>query len=277
MKTFDLFNQSSKFSTKYKKYFDVYDKTFERFKNKKITFVEVGVLNGGSLEIWKKYFHPDSRIIGIDLNPECKKFEKNGIEIFIGDQADEKFWEDFYNRVGKIDILLDDGGHTNLQQIVTTIKSIKNINDDGLLIVEDTHSSYMPKFGNPSKYSFMNFTKKLIDDLNYKFPNLGNFEKSYNDYIYSITFFESFVIFHVNKQKTFLNSSTKNKIVENQNVKDYRSYNSILEKVLRNKFFDRFKFLKKNKFIYFLYRIFSNKIKFLESKSEVNKSKKYFK
>ena len=67
MKTYDLFIQSEKYSTKWEKYFDVYDSVFEKYRDKKITFVEVGVFNGGSLEIWKKYFHPESRIIGIDL------------------------------------------------------------------------------------------------------------------------------------------------------------------------------------------------------------------
>ena len=147
-----------------------------------LTFVEVGILDGGSLEIWKKFFHPDSRIIGIDFNPECKKFEKNGIEVFIGDQSDEKFWDDFYNKIGKVDILLDDGGHTNMQQIITTLKSIPNINDDGILMVEDTHASYMTEFGNPGKYSFINFSKKLIDDVNFKYPKLGNFKLSLNNY-----------------------------------------------------------------------------------------------
>ena len=67
-KTRELFQKAKNYSIKYEKYFDVYDKSFDRFRNKKITFVEVGVLNGGSLEIWKDYFHKDSRIIGIDLN-----------------------------------------------------------------------------------------------------------------------------------------------------------------------------------------------------------------
>ena len=44
--------------------------------------MEIGVFNGGSLKIWKNYFGPDSRIIGIDINPECKRFTDEGIEIF---------------------------------------------------------------------------------------------------------------------------------------------------------------------------------------------------
>ena len=62
MKTYDLFIESDKWSTKWKKYFDVYDHIFERFKKKKITFVEVGILDGGSLEIWKKYLNPNNRL-----------------------------------------------------------------------------------------------------------------------------------------------------------------------------------------------------------------------
>ena len=59
---------------------------------------------------------------------------------------------------GKIDILIDDGGHTNEQQIVTFLNTVENIKEDGLVIIEDTHTSYLEEFGNPSKYSFINFT-----------------------------------------------------------------------------------------------------------------------
>jgi 23S rRNA U2552 (ribose-2'-O)-methylase RlmE/FtsJ len=124
LSSYKLFIKSKNYSIKWQKYFDVYDIIFKKFRKKKITFVEVGVLNGGSLEIWKKYFHPKSRIIGIDLNPKCKKFQKSGIEIIIGDQSDENFWNKFYKKVGKIDILLDDGGHTNKQQIITYFEAL---------------------------------------------------------------------------------------------------------------------------------------------------------
>ena len=71
-------------------------------------------------------------------------------------------------KVGKIDILIDDGGHTNEQQINTLLSSYENINEDGTIIIEDTHTSYLKEFGNPSKYSFMNFCNKIIDDQNKK-------------------------------------------------------------------------------------------------------------
>lgn len=272
LRTRDLFQKAKNNSSKHEKYFDVYDQIFERFRDKKITFVEVGVLNGGSLEIWKEYFHKDSRIIGIDLNPECKKLEQKGVEIFIGDQSSDVFWDDFFKKVGKVDILLDDGGHTNLQQIVTIVKSVKNINDDGLIITEDTHSSYMSKFGNPSKYSFINFAKRLIDDVNYKFPNLDRFKNSLNNFIYSITFFESLVVFHINTQKTTVNKIMTNNLNE-KNIKDFRFHGLVSRSFLSNKIFFLFNFIKKFKFIIIIRYMILRKIRFIKDKIKL---KKYF-
>ena len=75
LRLIDLFNSSKNRSIKWKKYFPIYEKLFEKYRNEEITFIEIGVLDGGSLEIWKKYFGTKSRIIGIDNNPQCKKFE----------------------------------------------------------------------------------------------------------------------------------------------------------------------------------------------------------
>ena len=114
-----LFENSKLQSLKLDSYFNIYESIFDEFRKKPITFVEVGIFGGGSLFMWKKYFHPKSRIIGIDLNPKAKEYEKYGFEIFVGDQENPKFWKKFYNKIGKIDILLDDGGHTDIQQIQT--------------------------------------------------------------------------------------------------------------------------------------------------------------
>ena len=97
-KLIDLFNESQYYSLKYKNYFPIYEKLFDKYRDKKITFVEIGVLSGGSLKMWKKYFGEGSRIIGIDLNPKAKNFENDEIEIFIGSQSDESFWENFFKK-----------------------------------------------------------------------------------------------------------------------------------------------------------------------------------
>src|SRR6056300_1164567 len=96
----DIFNESKFYSLKYSNYFHIYEKLFSSFRGKKITFVEIGVLSGGSLFMWKKYFGNDARIIGVELNPDAKKFEDYGFEIFIGNQSDPNFWNEFFKKTG---------------------------------------------------------------------------------------------------------------------------------------------------------------------------------
>ena len=262
LKLIDLFDSSNNNSIKWKKYFSVYEKLFKKYKNKKITFVEIGVLDGGSLEIWKKYFGIESRIIGIDNNPECKKFENKDYEIHIGSQSDPIFWKNFFNKIGNIDIILDDGGHTNDQQIITLAESIKFINDDGLIVVEDVHSSYQKHYGNPYRYSFINFAKKTIDDVNSTFPDIKNFNYSLNNKIYSIEFFESIVAFKIDKNLCVENSLVQNKGYKS-NIKDTTFGDNILNFRKKFSFFYRFRLIQKiERFIVkILYRNKSKKLK----------------
>ena len=240
----DLFNSSKNKSIKWKKYFPIYEKLFKNFRNKKITFVEIGILDGGSLEIWKKFFGKDSRIIGIDKNPECKKLENENYEIFIGSQSDSYFWNKFYQKVGNVDIILDDGGHTNYQQIISLVQSIRFINNGGLHVVEDVHSSYQKHYGNPYKYSFINFSKKTIDDINSTFPNLKKFEYSLNKSISSVEFFESIVAFKIDRNLTYENILINNNGLTSNN-KDMTMDDTFIKFRNRFKFIYRFNIVKK--------------------------------
>ena len=210
-KIFKSFLEAKYQAIKYKNYFNVYDQLFSSYINKKIIFVEIGVFQGGSLQMWRKFFGNKARIIGIDINPGAKKFEKDGFEIFIGNQSSPDFWDYFFKKIGKVDIILDDGGHTNKQQIITTINCIKYIKDNGKLVIEDVHTSYQKEFQNPQQYSFINYCKKIIDDINFRFPNLGNFNHSLSKHVYSIFFFESIVCFNINKKLCKKNSLIINK------------------------------------------------------------------
>jgi len=219
--TFNIFSKSQLFTVKWESYFQVYDKIFKKYKNQKITFVEVGVSSGGSLFIWREYFGKNARIIGIDLNPEAKKLEKYGFEIFIGNQSDENFWRNFYEKVGNIDVLLDDGGHKNIQQITTVHNSLRNINNGGVIVIEDTHTSYLKKFKNPSYFSFINYCNKIIENLHKRCELIGKSNNIYTSKIWSINFYESIVVINIDTEKCFKSSmvfNTDNWAAEN----DYR-------------------------------------------------------
>ena len=205
--------QKSKFSCiKHTNYFNIYDELFKKYRGKKITFVEIGIFSGGSLFMWRNFFGKRAKIIGIDLNPEAKKFEKYGFKIVIGDQSKKSFWDKFFKENGKVDIILDDGGHTNYQQIITTNKCIPMINDNGKLVIEDVHTSFIKKnWYNPSKYSFINYSKKLVEDINTRFPGLKKFKYSLKKYVYKIDFYESIVSFDINRKLCIENRFIDNK------------------------------------------------------------------
>lgn len=228
---YESYKRSPYLSIKHSSYFQVYDELFEKYKGKSITFVEVGVLHGGSLFMWRDYFGPNARIIGMDFNPYAKRWEADGFEIYIGDQSNPKLWEDFFKSVGPVDIVLDDGGHTFEQQIVTAHHCIPNINDGGLLVVEDTHTSYFMSFGYPTQYSFIEWTKKLIDNINSRYPSLKTSMPPYKKSIYSINIFESIVGFKIDRRKCFDSAPTTNNGMESH-VEDFRYKGAHIGKII---------------------------------------------
>ncbi|MCB1471310.1 MAG: class I SAM-dependent methyltransferase, partial [Rhizobiaceae bacterium] len=205
-------------SIKHTTYFKVYDALFSKYRGKEITFVEIGVLGGGSLFMWRDFFGPKARIIGVDLNPNARKWAEHGFEIFVGSQSDEGFWEDFCARVGPVDIVLDDGGHTYDQQITTAECLLENIRDGGMLVVEDTHTSYMQGFG-PRKYSFVEYTKAMIDVINQRF---NRFTDNPDHRVWAIEIYESIIAFKVNRRASTLVSRPTNNGAEFDRAKDFR-------------------------------------------------------
>jgi hypothetical protein len=223
---YKAYKKSPYLSFKHSAYFQIYEELLSKYRGKNITFVEVGVLNGGSLFMWRDYFGPQARIIGLDFNPLAKRWEKDGFEIHIGSQSNPEFWDTFYKSVGMIDILLDDGGHTNEQQIVTTYHSIPFIKDGGMLIVEDVHASYHKDFGNPSRYSFINYAKLFVDDVNARFPGVDIKKSLFKEAVYSVSFYDSIVSFSIDRTKCFISSWTSNN-GKSLEAEDYRHHDSL--------------------------------------------------
>lgn len=206
-----LFSTSQHPTTKYDTYFDSYDKIFAAYRGREVTFVEVGVMGGGSLEAFKKFFAPTSRVIGVDLNPELEQhFTDLGWEFVVGDAGDSRFWKNFYREVGEIDILLDDGGHTNHQVWTTFRSALPQVRDGGCVVVEDTHTSYIDDFGNPSDESFISRMKVCIDEISYRSSRISDAdairvtpswvsELSIESVIHSVQFFESIAVVSVDR------------------------------------------------------------------------------
>jgi hypothetical protein len=152
---------------KWRHYFEIYDRHFARFRDSGVHVVEFGVQKGGSLQMWKHYFGPRCRIFGVDINPECKLVGEDQIEVIIGDQEDRRFLRSLPGRIPRIDILIDDGGHTMGQQIATFEELFPHVDANGVYLCEDLHTSYWPEFGGGLRKvdTFIEHSKRLIDQL----------------------------------------------------------------------------------------------------------------
>jgi hypothetical protein len=149
-------------------YFDAYEHHFERFRGKQPTVLEIGVFGGGSLAMWKDYFGPGASILGLDINPECKAHEADGIKIYIGSQDDPSLIRKILEETPHIDIVIDDGSH-RMDHLVATFNLLyDNISPPGVYFVEDTHTCYWPEYlgGLHEPASFMEFTKAKLDEIN---------------------------------------------------------------------------------------------------------------
>ena len=206
-------NNTGRLIHKYQHYFDIYERHFQKYRNKKVVILEIGIFQGGSLQMWKKYFGNKAVIYGIDINPKCKAFEEKNINIFIGSQSDRKFLRYVKRQIPKVDILIDDGGHFMKQQIITFEEMYDHVKEDGIYLAEDLHTSYWLRYGGGNRRmgTFIEYSKKLIDSLNayhseQRSLKVSEFTKS----TYALHYYDSMLVVEKTPRKPPVDSSTGN-------------------------------------------------------------------
>ena len=211
-------------SDKYRhKYYKVYDTFLQKYKNKKLNILEIGVADGSSIKAWAEYFK-NSKIIGIDtkkIDLDKKKLRKKNIYIYQGSQSDTIFIKNIINKYKKFDIIIDDGSHYPKDVIKSFKMLFHSLDKSGLYFIEDTQTSYNHYFGgNPFdlKYSktHLNFLKSLTDSMNYQeIANPFYLKSGYDGLIENISFFNNIVVikkgFNNIKSNLVLNNSYENK------------------------------------------------------------------
>lgn len=163
----DKSSEIHNYCVKYEKYIP-----FKRYD--KINILEIGVLDGKSLSTWKEYFYR-ANILGIDINPDCKKYEEPRISVEIGSQDDGKFLSRTWQQYGPFDMILDDGSHMNEHVIYSFEHLWGSVKSGGVYIVEDCGTSYWSDWnGAYLKHdSMIEYFKRLADDVNFR--GLQNF------------------------------------------------------------------------------------------------------
>jgi 23S rRNA U2552 (ribose-2'-O)-methylase RlmE/FtsJ len=154
---------------KWRHYFPIYHRHFAKFRDSEVHVVEIGVFSGGSLEMWRYYFGDRCHIYGVDLDEACKVYERDGVQIFIGDQADPAFWQEFLRSVPTIDIVIDDGGHRMHQQIATLEALLPALAPGGVYLCEDVHGTLN---------GFQGYVNGMLQNLNKWAPPASHFQQA---------------------------------------------------------------------------------------------------
>jgi O-antigen biosynthesis protein len=241
-------NHSEKVSQKWEIYFNQYEEKFSEYKNFSVKILEIGIENGGSLEIYSKYFSNAELILGCDKNRNCKnlQYDNQNIKIIIGDANEEKTKNEVIKH-SKFDIIIDDGSHGSPDIVGTFCNYFNYLKDDGIFIIEDLHCSYWEKWGGGIFYpiSSINFFKKLVDILNYEHWGIDkkkswllrgfsfnyklDFEKLALDQIHSIEFVNSLCFI---KKKPSVKNKLGSRIVAGKNAQIYPDVIKLGEKPL---------------------------------------------
>jgi len=135
-------------------YYPLYTSLLEKYKTaKKMRLLEVGLGTnnpslistmgknryrcGGSLRAFRDYL-PNAFIFGADVDKECLFTEQN-IKTYFVDQLEINTFDSLKTNCGneKFDIIIDDGLHSIGANLNTLIFALNNINDNGVIIIED--------------------------------------------------------------------------------------------------------------------------------------------
>lgn len=153
----------------YHLYTVLYDTFFSSIRYKHIRMLEIGILVGSSMMMWDEYFE-HLEYYGVDLC-DASRFDSSRIKTIIANQENE---QDLKSLPKDLDIIIDDGGHTMLQQQMT-LKTlfVDHLKPDGTYILEDLHTSE-PEYYNTHGSNDMNNTLKLLYDLQNGKPSENN-------------------------------------------------------------------------------------------------------
>jgi|APGre2960657373_1045057.scaffolds.fasta_scaffold00687_7 hypothetical protein len=170
-------------SDKHNGYTKYYEKYFDGLRNKNLKILEIGIFRpplswvecqvAASLKSWSEYF-VNSEIIGADIEDFSDVNESRVSTIIINQEKREDLQKivDLYG--DNFDIIIDDGGHTMLQQQVTFGKMFPNLKSGGIYVIEDLITSYIrPGEYNPT--STLNTTLEVLKSLQL----VGSFESDF--------------------------------------------------------------------------------------------------
>ena len=150
-----------------------------------ITLLELGVLGGKSLKMWRDYYR-NATVIGVDVNEDCQQYDnpKQNLHVRIGDATSRTVTKALYDEFGPFDFIIDDASHMCEDQINAFLMLFEFIKSGGVYVIEDCTSSYWEQYNRNT--NSMKYFKDLIDHVNfqgYYDPEKHHFARNESDAI----------------------------------------------------------------------------------------------
>lgn len=189
-------------------FIDIYNYYFNTIKDKNLNIFEIGVETGESLRMFSDYFNK-SNIVGLDI--ENKDYNIERVEIFCGDQSDEKILNRIIEKYKTFDVIIDDGSHKNKDVINSFNHLFPYLKFGGLYVIEDLQTSYIPNWGGDgvnlnNKKTTMNFIRSLADRMHYQDIDNPFYQKHDFDGLIEFVHIYRNIAF-IKKQKRFYESN----------------------------------------------------------------------
>lgn len=161
-----------KVSDKWSIYLSEYDRLFQPHRSLPIRLLEIGIQNGGSLEIWSKFFPKAEKIVGCDINPDCAQltYKDPRIRLVVGDANSDEAQAAVLSHSATFDLIIDDGSHQSSDIVKSFARYFPRLVEGGIFVAEDLHCSYWKQFegGLFDPFSSMAFLKRLADVINHE-------------------------------------------------------------------------------------------------------------
>lgn len=162
---------TGKVSDKWSSYLDEYERSFRSLKDCPVSLLEIGIQNGGSLEIWGKYFKNALQLVGCDINERCRilTFEDPRLSLVVGDANTDEVQRQIEQLSPSFDIVIDDGSHKSGDIIKSFSRYFPLLKPGGIFLAEDLHCSYWRDFegGLFDPLSSISFFKDLADIISH--------------------------------------------------------------------------------------------------------------
>lgn len=124
-----------------------YDDLFKNKRNENLKIAELGILEGGSLLMWKEYF-VNAEIYGFEYNDNLinhfkEKYNNDRVSLYNIDVTNKDSIVKAFSKLNILyDIIIEDTTHQFEDQINVIENIYKYLKPGGILIIEDVFKSY---------------------------------------------------------------------------------------------------------------------------------------